>query len=196
MQKIRDYIYYNRKEVIITFVFILLFAIYLAINDKGSNEVIDENIIKEETIEEKQNDNESLVVDIKGEVNNPGTYEVDKDKRVKDVVEDAGGLTTDANTDNVNLSEKVHDEMVIIIPNEETKDDVVIQDNKVSNSKISINDASVAELTNIKGIGPSKAQSIVDYRNQNGKFKSIEEIINVKGIGQKTFDKIKDYIRI
>ena len=102
MQKIKDFIYYNRKEVIITFVFILLFAIYLAFNNKDDIEPIEENIIREEIIEEQEED-ESLVVDIKGEVNNPGTYEVDKDKRVKDVVEDAGGLTTDANTDNVNL---------------------------------------------------------------------------------------------
>lgn len=198
MQKIKDYIYYNRKEIIIVTIFILLFIVYLFMENKNNK---DDEIINEVVIEEKKEEiieDNTLIVDIKGEVKSPGTYEIEKDKRVKDVVEDAGGLTDNANTDNVNLSEKVHDEMVIIIPNEDTKDEIKMEDTSksLSNSKISINNASIDELMKIKGIGKVKAESIVEYRNQNGKFQKIEDIMNVKGIGTSTFEKIKDYIRI
>lgn len=60
--------------------------------------------------------------------------------------------------------------------------------------KININTATVEQLTAITGIGPSIAQRIVDYRQENGQFTSIDEIVNVRGIGAKTFEKIKAYI--
>ncbi len=60
--------------------------------------------------------------------------------------------------------------------------------------KININTASLEELDSLPGIGPSKAQAIIDYREQNGNFESIEDIMEVKGIGQSTFNKIKDLI--
>jgi len=63
-------------------------------------------------------------------------------------------------------------------------------------TKVNINTAMLDELVTIKGIGPVKAQAIIDYRNSKGKFKKIEEITNVKGIGVKTFEKIKDNLYI
>lgn len=66
----------------------------------------------------------------------------------------------------------------------------------VSSRKININTASVEELQKLPGIGPTKAQAIVDYRQNNGDFKSIEEIKNVKGIGEKTYEKLKDLIDV
>jgi competence protein ComEA len=62
--------------------------------------------------------------------------------------------------------------------------------------KVNINTASVSELKSIKGIGEKKAQSIVDFRKANGKFKKTEDIMLVKGIGEKMFAKIKDKITI
>lgn len=75
-------------------------------------------------------------------------------------------------------------------------------DNKVTNSssnkkgKININTASLSELTSISGIGNVKASSIIEYREKNGKFKTIEDITKVSGIGQATYKKIKDYITV
>jgi competence protein ComEA len=62
--------------------------------------------------------------------------------------------------------------------------------------QLNINTASAAELEKLPGIGPAKAQAIVDYRSQNGNFKSIEDIENVKGIKAGVFSKIKGYIKV
>ena len=61
---------------------------------------------------------------------------------------------------------------------------------------VDINTASAEELDKLPGIGPAKAQAIVDYRNEHGDFKSIEDIKNVHGIKEGTFSKIKDYITV
>lgn len=68
--------------------------------------------------------------------------------------------------------------------------------NTSSNGKISLNNASVTELTKLTGIGEKKAQAIIEYRNQNGGFKTIEEITKVSGIGASTFEKIKDQLTL
>jgi competence protein ComEA len=62
--------------------------------------------------------------------------------------------------------------------------------------QLNINTASAAELEKLPGIGPTKAQAIVDYRTQNGNFKSIEDIEKVKGIKSGVFSKVKDYIKV
>jgi len=59
-------------------------------------------------------------------------------------------------------------------------------------AKIDINSATAKELSQIKGIGASKAEAIVEYRNTNGKFKSIDELLKVKGIGSKLLNVIKE----
>ncbi len=160
-----------------------------------------DSYIVESEIEEKKDIKESIVIDIKGEVNNPGSYEIESDKRIKDAITKAGGLTNDADTESINLSEKLQDEMLIVIPKkEETKENNINTEIKttaeVKDNKISINTATKQELMKISGIGESKAQSIIDYRNQNGRFNKLEELTNVSGIGKKTFEKIKNSIKL
>ncbi len=199
MQKIKDFIYYNRKEIIISSIFIIFFLSYIFITN---NEIDDykENIeiVKEEPKEEVKT-SEEIVVDIKGEVYKPGTYRIENDKRLIDLITLAGGLTSSANTNEINLSEKLSDEMLIIIPslNSENKEEVITKPVvKEKDNKVSINNGSLEELMTIKGIGESKARSIIEYREKNGKFNSIEDITKVSGIGQSTFEKIKNYIKV
>jgi competence protein ComEA len=63
-------------------------------------------------------------------------------------------------------------------------------------AKININTASTEELTQLKGIGPSHAAKIVEYREKNGPFKLPEDVMQVPGIGQKTFENNKDMILV
>ena len=72
-----------------------------------------------------------------------------------------------------------------------------VQTAPVTNEKkININTASSAELQKLPRVGPKIAQRIIDFRNQNGNFKSIEEIMKVKGIGEKIFKQLKDFITV
>lgn len=208
MQKFKDFIYYNRKEIVITIIFLFVLLSYILITNNEKEEYVLENSIEiKDNLKEKEETEKSttqkIIIDIKGEVNNPGTYELEENERVIDAIEKAGGIKSSANTNDINLSEKVYDEMLIIIPSKEEK--IEIKNNtiekknntiEVKDNKISINKASLDELMTIKGIGKTKAQNIIDYRNENGSFKSIDELTNVSGIGKSTLDKIKNYIKL
>ena len=141
-------------------------------------------------------------VDISGEVNKPGVYKVTTETRLFEVIDMAGGLTENADPNSLNRAERVTDgEKVVVLSYDESSGDP-ISSSSVSNygltsddgDKVNINTADSSELQTIPGIGPSKAQSIIDYREQNGYFASPEDIMDVTGIGQKTYTSIKDYI--
>lgn len=200
----------------------VIFILYK--NNKIKNEeVID--IFKEENendeeeqkeVEKVEEISKKVVVDIKGMVANPGVYEVDSTKRVNDVINLAGGLIEGADTSLINLAKIVTDEMTIIVHSSqqllekykeeicicncpEIKNDACIDintSNKEEKTIVNINTATKEELMKISGIGDSKAEGIIKYREENGNFKSIEDIKNVSGIGDSLFEEIKDYITI
>lgn len=247
-KKVSEFI---EKYYYLIIIFLLLVTITIVLI-KPSRKVT--NIVKEYSSNNIQDlsssDDSNIKVEIKGMVLNPGVYELENGKRVNDLIEVSGGLLENANTNYLNLSKKLKDEMIIIVysndeinsfkenknsnyenikiecncpdtinnacldigdishednityennsenknPNSENKN----LDSNISDidSKISINDADEENLTKISGIGSSKAKSIIEYRKQNGKFKTIEDIMNVSGIGKSLFEKIKDYITV
>ena len=141
---------------------------------------------------------EKIFVDVKGAVKHPGVFETTKDKRVKDLIEEAGGLLDDADTSTLNLSQKVKDQMVIYVLKHGEKPKQISDGGSSSSNAdvININTANKEQLMKISGVGKTKAEAIISYREKNGDFKKKEDITKVKGIGKATFEKIKDKIEV
>ena len=181
--------------------------------------IVDDDIAILDIKENDENIEEEITVDIKGAVENPGVYKLKAGSIVQDLIDAAGGLTKYAYTKNINLSKKLTDEMVVYVYTsseikklEVTTDATcktevinitnageIVTTTKSSSteltSKVNINTASLSELTNLPGIGESKAQAIIEYRNKE-KFNTIEDIKNVSGIGDSLYAKIQDYITV
>lgn len=212
------------KKTIIFISIIIIFIIgtyYLFIKDKeyiesnsDFNILMTEETNKIENNETQNNINSKIVIYIAGAVKNEGIYELDENSRIADSIEKAGGLTEDANINNINLAYVLEDGMKVYIPknsdNNEVKDDTNIYVSKengntstskntnsdTQNSKININTATQAELETLPGIGPSIATKIINYRKENGKFANIEDIKKVSGIGDIKYSQIKNLIKI
>ena len=169
----------------------------------SSNNIKDNNVStnsKEVTIPIKD---KTIVVEIKGEVKKPDVYTLNENAIIKELIEAAGGLTENADLSNINRAKKLqnHDLVYIANKNDITKDaqntnsESNTSNNKeISNTIVNINTATIEQLKTLNGIGDSKAKSIIEYREQNGGFKSKEDIKNVTGIGEKMFERIKDQI--
>ena len=141
---------------------------------------------------------EKIFVDVKGAVKHPGVFETTKDKRVKDLIEEAGGLLDDADTSTLNLSQKVKDQMVIYVLKHGEKPKQMSDGGSSSSNTdvININTANKEQLMKISGVGKTKAEAIIAHREKNGDFKKKEDITKVRGIGKSTFEKIKDKIEV
>lgn len=147
-----------------------------------------------------------IKVDIKGAIKEPGVYEIKKGSRVTDLIKLAGGGTLDADLDATNLSEKLNDEDCIVIYKKGEVDKIQnsqsgVNTSTVSNSQsknaiININTATKDELKTLTGIGDTKADAIIKYREENGGFKSVQELTKVGGIGEKTLSKFLDKVDI
>lgn len=198
LKKIRIFVRTNKKYIIVIIpivIILLLIVIKLIIISSNKVEIEDDENL--DTSKEEYLDNEYYYVDIKGCIKNPGVYKLVKGSRVKDVIELAGGLTSDSDTSNINLAKIIEDEMVININsvNDNSGNNYSMNSNNLSDL-ININTASLEQLMALSGIGESKAKSIISYREENGNFKAIEDITKVSGIGQALYEKIKDYITV
>ncbi|MBM4427651.1 MAG: ComEA family DNA-binding protein [Chloroflexi bacterium] len=154
-----------------------------------------------------------IAVHVIGAVPRPGLYEFAEGARVQDAIDAAGGMLSTANTDAINLAALLTDGQQLTIPyqsgNEPVEDATTLElpgavveetesaaGTNPSGDLININTASLDELNALPGIGPTIAQRIIDYREQNGAFSTIEEIMDVSGVGPTTFDNIKDLITV
>lgn len=180
---------------------------------KDEEEIIEEKI--DNIIEDNQTKVDNVIVDIKGMVVSPGVYEVESKSRVNDVINIAGGLLEGADTSLINLAKIVEDEMIIIIYSKEEilekyKDEVCICDcpeikndacietsiDNEENKIVNINTATKEDLMGISGIGESKAEAVIKYREEYGIFNTTQDIKNVPGIGDSLFEQIKNYITV
>ena len=139
-----------------------------------------------------------IFVDIKGAVKNPGVYQMKSGDRVKDALDAAGGLTDEADSQKVNLAQRVEDQMVIVVPKvgeEATEMPAGVTSKEAAkDGKVNINTATVEELKTLKGVGEKKAEAIIEYRKKNGSFKTKEDLMKVHGIGKKLFESFQERI--
>jgi competence protein ComEA len=157
-----------------------------------------------------------IAVHVVGAVPRPGLYELAEGARVQDAIDAAGGLLAEANVDTLNLASLLEDGQQLVIPYQDGREvtkagDVVDLPSSEGNDSVAtseptgstntnaellnLNTATLEELEALPGIGPTLAQRIIDYRDQNG-FYVVEDLLNVSGIGQSTFDQIKDLVTV
>lgn len=209
-----DYKLYFRIGAIILILLCALFFYWK--NNSGKNHVTKEDFLqiesldkneessskdksKEDRVKGKEYNGEMIFVDIDGAINKPGVYEVPIDTRVFQVIEKAGGLSEEADARNINKAEKVNDGERIYVSSKGEENHYYsgsIEENSSKGILINLNTADKDKLQSISGIGPSTAEKIIDYRKNQGQFKTIEDLKNVSGIGDKTFDKIKNKIKV
>ncbi|MCY4651551.1 MAG: ComEA family DNA-binding protein, partial [Dehalococcoidia bacterium] len=127
--------------------------------------------------------------------------------RADDALQAAGGPTSDAALEMVNLAKRLSDEEQIHIPGQSDRGDFREAPNGIpptsagnagasSAGKLNINTATVEQFTSLPNIGPSRAAAIVDYREREGPFVSVDDLQNVGGIGEKITDSIRDLVEV
>lgn len=182
-----------------------------------ASDALADNTEKTENIE--TNDSQSFVVYVSGYVNNPGVYELSAGSRVIDAIDAAGGYSKEAYDNYLNLASLISDGQMIYVPSEEEIESGSIErgvasgadgsgaggvtggngggnggNSSDSGTLVNINQASKEELMTLPGIGESKADKIIAYREANGRFNSPEGIMEISGIKDGLYNKIKDKI--
>ncbi len=145
-----------------------------------------------------------IYVHVCGQVKQPGVYSLKKGSRLYEAIDMAGGITENGVSDALNLAAVLEDGMRIMVPDEEQAGQWMENGNVTAgmsetpekSGKVNLNRASVEELMILSGIGQSRAEAIVRYREEIGSFQTIEDVMKVSGIKENAFNKIKDNITV
>lgn len=190
------------KVLIVLLVVVTAGVIYSCISSKhsGETQITDEpestetvSMFETETVLENL-----LCIHVCGSVRNPGVYYLPEGSRVHQAVEMAGGLNDDAADSLINLADVLSDGEQLYIPSVEEAENGGFRDlpERSDDGLVNINTAGIKELTTLTGIGESKAEAIIAYRENVSAFESTEDITNVSGIGESVYEKIKDSIKV
>lgn len=152
---------------------------------------------------------EIIRVYVCGQVAEPGVYELAAGDRIVNALAAAGGMTEQAADMYLNQAKLLEDGQKIYVPSEKevqeqgasfaggmngsSPEDAPAADRQ---EKVNLNTAGKAELMTLGGIGESRAEAIIAYREKNGRFRSIEEIKKIEGIKEGIFGKIKEKITV
>lgn len=157
---------------------------------------------------EARTQSQDITVDIEGEVQKPGVYQLKDGVRLQEVIDKAGGYTSNSDREyiskNINLAQKITDGSKIYIPAQgeintdksvlgtgATSTEVISQNIPAeSTNLININTADLNTLDSLPKVGPVTAQKIIDNRP----YGTIEDLVNKKVVGQKAFDGLKERI--
>lgn len=174
-----------------------------AFEDKGvplNSEAVSQTATAVKQSQLTQSSNQIHVdVDVKGAIKRPGVYTFKTGVFVHAAIQKAGGLTSKADTQQVNLAQKLNDGQMIYIPAQgetlpKQNSSMSTTDKQAdSTAKYCLNDVTLEELQTLPGIGPKRAADIIDYREKNDGFRNVEDLKNLAGFGEKTIVKLKDY---
>lgn len=167
----------------------------MIITTDDNRDSLTEEGIREETSSQGLSEEELIYVYVCGHVVNPGVYSLLPDGRIVEALELAGGITEDGNPLAINQAECVTDGMTLYVPgmDEATGTDTEAD---ADDGLININTADKETLMMVPGIGESKAEAIISYRNEYGDFSKVEDLMNISGIKEGVFNKIKDYVKV
>jgi len=190
-----------------------------------SGETLDESLADASSVDETVLDSgpsATIYVDVDGAVSQPGVYSLPDNARVFDAVDAAGGLLSEACSEILNQAEHVSDGQKLYIMTKEeweaqkeldgSQEWTVTQEGtgkqgqngtqgtqkqaEQDDELVDLNRATEGELCTLPGIGQTRAQAIIAYREASGGFRSIDEIQNVSGIKSGTYEKIKNKIKV
>ncbi len=145
-------------------------------------------------------DRSEIYIAVLGEVNNPGIYVKEAGTRVFEVINEAGGTTGFADLTHMDLVAFLNEDCTLIIPGTDPAGSKAAGDPAAGDTLIpaklliNINTAGREELMTLKGIGATRAEAIIEYRNTNGSFEKPEDLTKVSGIGEATYGRLKDSI--
>ena len=125
--------------------------------------------------------NNKIQIEIKGNVENPGVFEIEKGSRLSEIIEQID-IKEDSDLSKISLNDVLYHNQIIVIPT------------KKEQTLVSINSADIQQLCSLPGIGIATAENIIKYRNDVGSFNTLEDLMNVKGIGYGKYNKIKELI--
>lgn len=200
----------RKPEMVLVILTIMAFVLFGCKNDEITAEEItlEEEVSQEKRESEVQKkeqadsaDHGKIWVYVCGQVVSPGVYELPSDSRVYEAIESAGGILEEGAADSMNLAEKASDGQRIYVPTKEEAADMPAETFKegesvnISDGKVNLNTADKEELMTLTGIGETRAEAILAYREENGKFHSPEDIMNVQGIKEGIYEKIKEQIK-
>jgi len=156
-----------------------------------------------------------VFVDVQGAVAHPGLYQFGADMRVADALKAAGGLTSRADRQQINLAARLTDQQQLYVPIKGEKPPAGASSAPTAGSGsqkpgsqatatsgtsdkptavVNLNTATVADLQQLTGIGEKKAQKIVDYREAHGSFQAVADLAQVPGFGAKTVENLQDQL--
>jgi competence protein ComEA len=133
---------------------------------------------------------EGLVVHVAGEVRDPGVYRLPQGSRVTDAIERAGGATSQALPDGLNLAAELADGQQVVLPSRSPSAGPL--GSAATEGPISLGTATIEQLDTIEGIGPVTAEDILEFRDEHGGVGSIEELDEISGIGPATMEALRE----
>lgn len=201
----------SKKRAIIflsVFVVLTLFLFQQPQSDTSKTETV--NLVQPNSSENAENlilasetTVKEICVHVAGAVKNPGVYELHQGQRIEDAIQKAG-LLADADADALNRAAILSDGQKIVVPfisdahtiNEQDDLDAAAHEHNSQGDKINLNQATIAELMELPGIGEVKAGAIVQYRQEHDGFQSVDELLLVSGIGTATYARLAELVSV